>query len=198
MWNNDFDSSEPIMCSLVAYMQIAFSFSKQLLWYYWRVYGTTRWTLYSWEETRVTEQLRTVYILPCSRVTRTHVATVENDFFYKDSMTRGFIHLYITYKSDQYVLKWWCHLLTKSQRLGEMTLLTSHNYRMHYNLLVVLFHALFGYEVHSVPGNTLSTNAKTNERSQNVRRPGIEPGSTAWKATMLTFTPPTLGVFFKV
>ena len=28
---------------------------------------------------------------------------------------------------------------------------------------------------------------------QNImRRPGIEPGSTAWKATMLTFTPPTL------
>ena len=25
-----------------------------------------------------------------------------------------------------------------------------------------------------------------------VRQPGIEPGSTAWKATMLTFTPPTL------
>ena len=24
-----------------------------------------------------------------------------------------------------------------------------------------------------------------------VRWPGIEPGSTAWKATMLTFTPPT-------
>ena len=25
-----------------------------------------------------------------------------------------------------------------------------------------------------------------------MRRPGIEPGSTAWKATMLTITPPTL------
>ena len=25
-----------------------------------------------------------------------------------------------------------------------------------------------------------------------LRRPGIEPGSTAWKATMLTITPPTL------
>lgn len=24
-----------------------------------------------------------------------------------------------------------------------------------------------------------------------VRRPGVEPGSTAWKATMLTVTPPT-------
>ena len=29
---------------------------------------------------------------------------------------------------------------------------------------------------------------------QNVRQPGIEPGSIAWKATMLTFTPPTLCV----
>ena len=28
-------------------------------------------------------------------------------------------------------------------------------------------------------------------KKKNVRRPGIEPGSTAWKATMLTFTPPT-------
>ena len=25
-----------------------------------------------------------------------------------------------------------------------------------------------------------------------MRWPGIEPGSTAWKATMLTITPPTL------
>ena len=27
---------------------------------------------------------------------------------------------------------------------------------------------------------------------KNMRQPGIEPGSIAWKATMLTFTPPTL------
>ena len=27
---------------------------------------------------------------------------------------------------------------------------------------------------------------------KSVRRPGVEPGSTAWKATMLTVTPPTL------
>ena len=27
-----------------------------------------------------------------------------------------------------------------------------------------------------------------------MRQPGIEPGSIAWKATMLTFTPPTLWV----
>ena len=29
-------------------------------------------------------------------------------------------------------------------------------------------------------------------KSKILRRPGIEPGSTAWKATMLTITPPTL------
>ena len=28
--------------------------------------------------------------------------------------------------------------------------------------------------------------------TKNVRRPGIEPGSTAWKAAMLTIIPPTL------
>ena len=28
-----------------------------------------------------------------------------------------------------------------------------------------------------------------------MRQPGIEPGSIAWKATMLTFTPPTLWVY---
>ena len=27
-----------------------------------------------------------------------------------------------------------------------------------------------------------------------MRWPGVEPGSTAWKATMLTVTPPTLDV----
>ena len=30
------------------------------------------------------------------------------------------------------------------------------------------------------------------KRKDHVRRPGVEPGSTAWKATMLTVTPPTL------
>ena len=29
-------------------------------------------------------------------------------------------------------------------------------------------------------------------KKNEVRRPGVEPGSTAWKATMLTVTPPTL------
>ena len=33
---------------------------------------------------------------------------------------------------------------------------------------------------------------KKNKQEQKVRRPGIEPGSTAWKAAMLTTIPPTL------
>ena len=37
-----------------------------------------------------------------------------------------------------------------------------------------------------------TTNKKIHEVERKVRQPGIEPGSTAWKATMLTFTPPTL------
>ena len=39
------------------------------------------------------------------------------------------------------------------------------------------------------------------EKSKSVRRPGIEPGSIAWKATMLTITPPTLVIewqFFNI
>ena len=32
----------------------------------------------------------------------------------------------------------------------------------------------------------------THFEKKKMRRPGIEPGSTAWKATMLTITPPTL------
>ena len=32
-------------------------------------------------------------------------------------------------------------------------------------------------------------------RPTKLRRSGIEPGSTAWKATMLTVTPPTPGYF---
>ncbi len=43
-------------------------------------------------------------------------------------------------------------------------------------------------------GNILSVgivgNAKQKVKKY-VRRPGVEPGSTAWKATMLTVTPPT-------
>ena len=33
---------------------------------------------------------------------------------------------------------------------------------------------------------------KTDQYLKILRQPGIEPGSIAWKATMLTFTPPTL------
>ena len=33
---------------------------------------------------------------------------------------------------------------------------------------------------------------KKKKKKNEVRRPGVEPGSTAWKATMLTVTPPTL------
>ena len=48
--------------------------------------------------------------------------------------------------------------------------------RMSYTILLQWVYCL-GY-MHFVP--------------KNVRRPGIELGSIAWKATMLTFTPPTL------
>ena len=33
---------------------------------------------------------------------------------------------------------------------------------------------------------------KQNKKKKNLRGPGIEPGSTAWKAAMLTITPATL------
>ena len=36
-----------------------------------------------------------------------------------------------------------------------------------------------------------------NNAAKKVRQPGIEPGSIAWKATMLTFTPPTLDIWIK-
>ena len=34
------------------------------------------------------------------------------------------------------------------------------------------------------------------EEKKILRWPGVEPGSTAWKATMLTVTPPTLAYLF--
>ena len=41
--------------------------------------------------------------------------------------------------------------------------------------------------------NKSEENCKTiNYYKKIMRRPGVEPGSTAWKATMLTVTPPTL------
>ena len=40
--------------------------------------------------------------------------------------------------------------------------------------------------------NLITGKCKKNKINKKcVRRPGIEPGSTAWKATMLTVTPPT-------
>ena len=36
--------------------------------------------------------------------------------------------------------------------------------------------------------------AKLNKKKREVRWPGVEPGSAAWKATMLTVTPPTLEI----
>ena len=36
------------------------------------------------------------------------------------------------------------------------------------------------------------------QRKKNMRGPGIEPGSTAWKATMLTITPATLLLFQQI
>ena len=35
---------------------------------------------------------------------------------------------------------------------------------------------------------------KRKQQTKKLRRPGIEPGSTAWKATMLTITPATLSM----
>ena len=35
-----------------------------------------------------------------------------------------------------------------------------------------------------------------NNIEKKVRRPGIEPGSTAWKAAMLTTIPPTPGLSY--
>ena len=38
---------------------------------------------------------------------------------------------------------------------------------------------------------------KKKKSFEKVRQPGIEPGSIAWKATMLTFTPPTLVNYYQ-
>ena len=35
-------------------------------------------------------------------------------------------------------------------------------------------------------------------KNQDLRQPGIEPGSAAWKATMLTITPLTLVEFLEI
>ena len=39
--------------------------------------------------------------------------------------------------------------------------------------------------------NTLIENKMQKGKKRGLRRPGIEPGSTAWKAAMLTTIPPT-------
>ncbi|KAK2582332.1 hypothetical protein KPH14_004669 [Odynerus spinipes] len=39
--------------------------------------------------------------------------------------------------------------------------------------------------------SSLISNKSAPKLQKNLRWPGIEPGSTAWKATMLTITPPS-------
>jgi hypothetical protein len=50
--------------------------------------------------------------------------------------------------------------------------------------------------MNSSSSNSKEQGAKAREspKKKSVRRPGIEPGSTAWKATMLTITPATLSM----
>ena len=43
-----------------------------------------------------------------------------------------------------------------------------------------------------VPAETGFLAKSTIKKIKSVRWPGIEPGSNAWKASMLTITPPTL------
>merc|ERR1711928_229215 len=47
------------------------------------------------------------------------------------------------------------------------------------------------YAFHLIPQMQKPTKTLAGKLAK-VRQPGIEPGSIAWKATMLTFTPPTL------
>ena len=47
--------------------------------------------------------------------------------------------------------------------------------------------------VHTQARSSVQWDQKDSGKKKSVRRPGVEPGSTAWKATMLTVTPPTLG-----
>ena len=42
------------------------------------------------------------------------------------------------------------------------------------------------------PSDKKKKEKKEKKKKRGVRGPGIEPGSTAWKATMLTITPATL------
>ena len=58
--------------------------------------------------------------------------------------------------------------------------------------IFVFFLTFLMYETHETynVGNEDKLKPKY-ELARKVRQPGIEPGSIAWKATMLTFTPPT-------
>jgi hypothetical protein len=51
---------------------------------------------------------------------------------------------------------------------------------------------------HLTPHLTPHLTRPKNKNKKSVRGPGIEPGSTAWKATMLTITPATLSILFLV
>ena len=70
---------------------------------------------------------------------------------------------------------WWCHHI-----------------RHHGVDLGIIFHPPYYSYGNTVLVKTLSH--KTCVSAKTVRQPGIEPGSIAWKATMLHFTPPTLDI----
>jgi hypothetical protein len=52
----------------------------------------------------------------------------------------------------------------------------------------------FQYEQQQQQQQGARSKSKREPKKKSVRRPGIEPGSTAWKATMLTITPATLSM----
>lgn len=64
---------------------------------------------------------------------------------------------------------------------------------MNYFLLICyatkVFYFNFGDLCQLNKQKTKLDNPRTDKKI--MRRPGVEPGSTAWKATMLTVTPPT-------
>ena len=57
--------------------------------------------------------------------------------------------------------------------------------------------SLVGLQLSIYTLNHRSLKKRTLINTKHVRQPGIEPGSTAWKATMLTVTPPTLVLVVK-
>ena len=54
------------------------------------------------------------------------------------------------------------------------------------------FHRLHGRPMLQISSPVINYSTMNKFWGGKMRRPGIEPGSTAWKATMLTITPPTL------